>query len=153
MVSKRLSEILKKFNIDKYQEYKITVKSKKAISEDYVYIHFSSYADEYVNFPQSVFYKRKGFLDFGSREIIPESFHSTDDLKKTSDHLNEGVDWLDFDERSVIQSKIIVLNPNELDVFKFKNRFLINEQFISARLAQILLNEKLQALNYLEQLR
>lgn len=143
LVSKRFSEILKNFNIGKYQEYKIAVKSKKIISGDYVYIHFSSYADEYVNFPRSVFYKRKGYFDFDSREILPGSFHSTEELTKRSDLLNVGIDRLDFNKRNVILSKTIVLNPNELDVFKFQNRFLINEQFISARLAQTILAEKI----------
>ncbi|MGO8610194.1 hypothetical protein ACC848_45420, partial [Rhizobium johnstonii] len=54
-----------------------------------------------------------------------------------------GIDRLDFNKRNVIQSKTIVLNPNELDVFKFQNCFLINEQFISARLAQTILAEKI----------
>lgn len=55
LISKRLIEILKNFNIGQYQDYKIAVKSKKVVSDDYVYLHFVSYADEYVNFRQSVF--------------------------------------------------------------------------------------------------
>ncbi|MFC3158463.1 hypothetical protein ACFOEQ_07960 [Chryseobacterium arachidis] len=71
IVSKRLFEILKKFNIGEYQEYKIAVKSKKVISEDYVYLHFVSYADEYVDFPRSVFYKRKGYFDLPQDRSCP----------------------------------------------------------------------------------
>jgi len=150
IVSRRLFEILKKFNIGEYQEYKIAVKSKKVVSEDYVYLHFVSYADKYVDFPQSVFYKGKGYFDFAARQIMPESFHSTDELQALSDQLNEGVNFGDFNKRVSIQSKIIVLKPNELDIFKFKNYLLCREQFISARLAQTLLDEKITGLDFIK---
>lgn len=150
IVSKRLFEILKNFNIGEYQPYKIAVKSKKIVSEDYVYLHFPNYADEYVDFPQSVFYKGKGYFDFASRAIMPESFHSAEEIKLLSDQLNEGVTFTNFKKRVNIQSKIIVLKPNELDIFKFKSHLLSREQFISARLAQTLLDEKITGLEFIK---
>ncbi|GEM_PF-1457971 len=150
IVSKRLFEILKNFNIGNYQEYKIAVKSKKVVSEDYVYLHFMSYADGYVNYPQSVFYKGKGYFDFAARTILPESFQSSEAIETVSNRLNEGVSRSNFNERVTIQSKQIVLNPNELDLFKFKSFFLCREQFISARLAQKLLDEKITGLDFIK---
>ena len=149
IVSKKLFEILKEFNIGEYQEYKIAVKSKKIVSEDYVYLHFVSYADEYVDFPRSIFYKGKGYFDFAAREIISESFHSTDEVQELSNQLNEGIRFGDFKNRVSIQSKVIVLKPNELDIFKFKSHLLCREQFISARLAQTLLDEKITGLDFI----
>lgn len=149
IVSKKLFEILKEFNIGEYQEYKIAVKSKKIVSEDYVYLHFVSYADEYVDFPRSIFYKGKGYFDFAAREIISESFHSTDEVQELSNQLNEGIRFGDFKNRVSIQSKVIVLEPNELDIFKFKSHLLCREQFISVRLAQTLLDEKITGLDFI----
>jgi len=150
IVSKRLFEILKNFNIGNYQEYKIAVKSKKVVSEEYVYLHFMSYADAYVNYPQSVFYKGKGYFDFAARTILPESFQSSEEIETVSNRLNEGVSRSNFNERVTIQSKQIVLHPNELDLFKFKSFFLCREQFISARLAQTLLDEKITGLEFIK---
>lgn len=150
IVSKRLFEILKDFNIGVYQHYKIAVKSKKVVSEDYVYLHFISYADEYVDFPQSVFYKGKGYFDFAAREIMPESFNSIEEVKALSDQWNEGVAFFDIDKRINIQSKTVILKPNELDIFRFKSHFLSGEQFISARLAQTLLDEKITGLEFIK---
>lgn len=149
LISKRLFEILKNFNIGRYQEYKIAVKSKKVVSDDYVYLHFASYADDYVNFPQSVFYKGKGYFDFAAREILPEKFQSEAELKAVSDLWNEGVRFADFNKRTSIQSKQIVLHSNGPDVFKFKSRFLTNAQFISARLATTMLDEKITGLEFI----
>lgn len=150
IVSKRLFEILKNFNIGDYQEYKIAVKSKKVVSEDYVYLHFVNYADDYVNYPQSVFYKGKGYFDFAARAIIPESFQSSEEIQAVSNRLNEGVSRSDFRENVTIRSKQIVLHTNELDLFAFKNHFLCREQFISTRLAQTLLDEKITGLDFIK---
>jgi len=150
IVSKRLFEILKNFNIGDYQEYKIAVQSKKVVSEDYVYLHFINYADDYVNYPRSVFYKGKGYFDFAARTILPESFQSSEEIQAVSNRLNEGVSLSDFRENVIIQSKQIVLHPNELDLFAFKSYFLCREQFISARLAQTLLDEKITGLDFIK---
>ncbi|MFC3158462.1 hypothetical protein ACFOEQ_07955 [Chryseobacterium arachidis] len=64
--------------------------------------------------------------------------------------MNEGVNFGDFNKKISIQSKIIVLKPNELDIFNFKNYFLCREQFISVRLAQALLDEKITGLNFIK---
>ena len=143
IVSKRLYEILKSFNIGEYQPYKIAVKTKKVVSEDYVYLHFISYADDYVDFLQSVFYRGKGYFDFSSREIIPKVFNSIQEVQAVSDQLNQGIAFFDIDKRVNIQSKTVVLKPNELDIFRFKSHLLSREQYISTRLAQTLIDEKI----------
>lgn len=145
IVSKKLFEILKNFNIGKYQNYKIAIKSKNIVSEDYLYLHFMNYADEYINYPQSIFYSETGTMNFGSRKIISEVFNSIEEIETTIDKLNIDVDIFDFENRKFIRPKKIFLNNNDLDIFKFKKLFY-NEQFMSAKLAQTLIEEKITGL-------
>jgi hypothetical protein len=141
IVSKRFLKILQDFNIGKYQEYQIVVKNKKETSNDYVYLHFISYADKFIEYPSSKFYTRKGgSLNGGSRELIDIS--SFEEIKKIRDILNKGFEWTDFDDITHILPKELFLKDNNLDLFKFKDIVTI-ECYMSAALAKKIVEENI----------
>ncbi|WP_153393849.1 Imm43 family immunity protein [Chryseobacterium vaccae] len=150
VVSKKLFEILKNFNIGQYQEYKIVVQSKKTVSNDYVYLFFFNYADEFVNYPHTTFYTEKGLLNFGSRKVMAAKFNSFEEVKKASEELNKGIDWLDFTNKTHIKAKEIMLNNNDQDIFKFKGFCFNTDMLMSARLAKTLMDEKITGLEYIK---
>lgn len=150
VISKKLFEILKDFNIGHYQEYKITVQSKKTVSNDYVYLFFYNYADEFVNYPHTTFYTEKGLLNFDSRKVMAAKFNSFEEVKKASEELNKGIDWLDFTNKTHIKAKEIVLNHNDQDIFKFKSFCFNTDMLMSVKLAKTLMDEKITGLEYIK---
>jgi hypothetical protein len=149
IVSKKLFEILQNFNIGKFQCYKIVVKTKKIVSEEYVYLHFINHADAYVNYPKSIFYKGTGLMNFASREIIMQSFNSAEDIEQLSNQLNINLDKKHFHKRQHIKSKEIFLKENDLDLFKFNHFFFASERFMSVKLAKTLIDENISGLEWM----
>jgi hypothetical protein len=143
VVSKKLLEILQSFNIGKYQTYSIGVKSKNNYSNDYVYLHYYAFADEFVDYTQSKFYKQAGMWNYESRTLI--SIPSFPAIKETENLLNEGIDIDNFDNRVHIRPKEIFLKENTLDLFKFDTLKII-ECFMSDKLRQTLLQENITGL-------
>jgi hypothetical protein len=140
VISKKLFNILKNFNIGKYQDYKIVVQSKKQKSNDYVYLHFYSFADQFVDYSKSKFYKQAGSsLNFESRELIDiNSFEEIEEKKKP---LNVGLNFWE-DKWTSIKPKEIFLKNNDLDLFKFKKLSTI-DYFMSVKLAKVIYDEKI----------
>jgi hypothetical protein len=137
VISKKLFNILKNFNIGKYQDYKIVVQSKNKKSNDYVYLHFYSFADRFVDYNKSKFYKESD--EAGSRELISiKSFAEIDKKKKI---LNKGLKFLD-DGWTTIFPKEIFLKNNDLDLFKFKKLATI-DYYMSAKLAKAIYDQKI----------
>jgi hypothetical protein len=119
------------------------VQSKNNYSDDYVYLHYYAFADEFVDYTQSKFYKEVGSWNYESRMLISiSSFHA---IKETENLLNEGIDVNDFDNRVHVHPKEIFLKENTLDLFKFDTLKII-ECFMSDKLRQTLLQENITGL-------
>jgi hypothetical protein len=137
VVSKKLFNILKNFNIGKYQDYKIVVQNKNKKSNDYIYLHFYSFADQFVDYKRSKFYKESDASEF--KELI--SINSYAEIDKKRKILNKGLKYSD-DGWTTIFPKEIFLKNNDLDLFKFKKLQTI-DYFMSAKLVKAIYDEKI----------
>lgn len=141
IISRRLLDILAQFNVGKFKAYKIAVNHKRINYDNYVYFHFLNYADKFVDYSKSSFYSQEGFLEFDSRK--PINIHSAEDLKSketTPTKTRKGLD---------IYPKELFLTDNNLDLFKIKEPYL-DEYFISKRLAEKFVEEKVTGFELLQ---
>lgn len=138
VVSRRLYEILDGFNIGEHRAYKISVQSKKKTSGEYVYLHYYGFADPFVDFGRSKFYKESD-EDSDSEARKPIRVRSLEDLEAKWKTLNKGLKFSDPAWTSILPEEIF-LKDNPLDLFKFKDLATI-DCFMSARLAQRLSEE------------
>ena len=141
IISRRLLDILAQFNVGKFKAYKIAVNHKGINYDNYVYFHFLNYADTFIDYSKSSFYTQEGFLKFESRK--PIVIHSAKDLKSQESTFTKTGKNLD------ICPKELFLTDNNLDLFKFKRPFL-DEYFISKRLAERFVKEKVTGFELLQ---
>jgi hypothetical protein len=141
LISKKFFALLQNFNIGEYRTYKITVQNKKQLSDDYVYLRYYSFADQFVDYSKSKFYtKDKSSFDLNSSELI--SINSFEEIDKKRNELNDGLGYFESPNYISILPKELFLKNNNLDLFKFKN-LRTGNCFMSAKLAKAIYDEKI----------
>ena len=143
VVSQRLFQLLKQFNIGQYQPYKILIQSKKKDYPDYVYLHFISYADKFIDYGHSKFYTEK---DDEVTGIV--TFESAKDMKQNRLDMNIGLSPFD-DGYTYVHPKEIYLEKNAPDFFQFKDLISI-DTFMSAELAKMILAEGMTGFKFIQ---
>lgn len=141
IISRRLLDILRQFNVGEFKAYKIAVNHKRINYDNYVYFHFLNYADKFVDYSKSSFYTQEGMLEFDSRKLI--AIDSAKDLK------SEETKFRKKNEKLGIYPKELFLTDNNLDLFKFDD-LLLDDYFISKRLAEKFVKEKVTGFELLQ---
>ncbi len=148
VISNRLFEIFKQFNIGKYQQYNIVVKSRGVVSNDHVYLHFINYADDFIDYSKSKFYMHKrlppGDFSYMGKPKTEVSFASHEELELVKAKMNEGLDLFDVGWTTIYPLQIFLKN-NNLDLFKF-NKLLDIETYMSAALVAKIAEENITGL-------
>jgi hypothetical protein len=146
VLSKRLIELLKQYKIGNYQTYPLRVRHRGELLLTYVYLHFHSYADQYINYSKSKFYIQKGGnLQPEDRSII--TVNDFEEIKRGEDNHNSKLDKLDWKNLISIRPKELFLNPNEFDLFRF-DEISSTDMFMSVRLAAKLNEEKIKGFDF-----
>ena len=144
VVSTRLFELLKQFNIGRYQPYKIVIQSKKKDYPDYVYLHFISYADKFIDYSRSKFYTEQD--DEDTRKVI--TFESAKDMKQKKLDMNKGLSPFD-NGYTYVHPKEIYMQKNTSDFFQFKDLICI-DTFMAANLAKKILSEGMTGFKFIQ---